>query len=68
MVSDKINQHGQIQNILAAHGYENTDWFFNMVLCVFIVKTNYSILCYCNPVLFFLSMDDSCNGKDGIEP
>jgi len=20
------------------HGYENTDWFFNMVLCVFMVK------------------------------
>jgi len=28
----------KIQNILATHGYENTDWFFNMVLCVFMVK------------------------------
>jgi len=26
------------QDILATHGYENTDWFFNMVLCVFTVK------------------------------
>ncbi|GEM_PF-5000717 len=23
------------QDILATHEYENTDWFFNMVLCVF---------------------------------
>jgi len=28
------------QDILATHGYENTDWFFNMVLCVFMVKEN----------------------------
>ena len=34
----KLNRHGRIQNILATHGYENTDWFFNMVLCVFMVK------------------------------
>ncbi len=33
-----LNRHGRIQNILATHGYENTDWFFNMVLCVFMVK------------------------------
>jgi len=26
------------QDILATHGYENTDWLFNMVLCVFMVK------------------------------
>ena len=26
------------QDTLATHGYENTDWFFNMVLCVFMVK------------------------------
>ena len=34
-----LNRHGRIQNILATHGYENTDWFFNMVLCVFMIKT-----------------------------
>jgi len=28
------------QDILATHGYENTDWFFDMVLCVFMVKEN----------------------------
>ena len=33
-----LNRHGRIQNILATHGYKNTDWFFNMVLCVFMVK------------------------------
>jgi len=33
-----VNRHGRIQNGLATHGYENTAWFFNMVLCVFIVK------------------------------
>jgi len=33
-----LNRHGRIQNILATHGYENTDWFFNMVLCVFMVN------------------------------
>ena len=33
-----LNRHGRIQNILATHGYENTDWFFNMVLCVFMLK------------------------------
>ena len=34
----ELNRHGRIQNILATHGYENTDWFFNMVLCAFMVK------------------------------
>ena len=33
-----LNRHGRIQDIMATHGYENTDWFFNMVLCVFMVK------------------------------
>ncbi len=33
-----LNRHGRIQNILATHEHENTDWFFNMVLCVFMVK------------------------------
>ena len=33
-----VNRHGRIQNILATHEYEITDWFFNMVLCVFMVK------------------------------
>ena len=33
-----LNRHGRIQNILATHGYENTDCFFNMVLCVFMLK------------------------------
>ena len=33
-----LNRHGRIQNILATHGYENTDWSFNMVLCVFMVN------------------------------
>ncbi|MCD6467973.1 MAG: hypothetical protein J7L32_01495, partial [Thermoplasmata archaeon] len=28
------------QDILVTHGYENTDWFFNMILCVFMVKNN----------------------------
>ena len=37
-IFQKLNRHGRIQNILATHGYENTDWFFNMVLCVFMVK------------------------------
>ncbi|RLB92809.1 MAG: hypothetical protein DRH50_09035 [Deltaproteobacteria bacterium] len=36
-----LNRHGRIQNILATHGYENTDWFFNMFFCVFMVKVNY---------------------------
>jgi len=33
-----LNRHGRIQNILATHGYENTDWLFKMLLCVFMVK------------------------------
>jgi len=36
---DRLNRHGRIQNILATHEYENTDWFFYMVLYVFMVKT-----------------------------
>jgi len=28
------------QDILATHGYENTDWFFSMVLCVFMVNAH----------------------------
>jgi len=38
---NKQHRHGQIQNILATHGYENTDGFFNMVLCVFMVKRTF---------------------------
>jgi len=35
----ELNRHGRIQNILATHEYEKTDWFFNMVLYVFMVKS-----------------------------
>ena len=38
-----LNWHGRIQNILAIHEYENTDWFFNMVLCVFMVKIVFNL-------------------------
>ena len=37
------------QDILATHGYENTDWFFNMVLYVFMVNH------------VFIQLSDPCN-------
>ena len=41
---NQLNRHGRIQNILATHGYENTDWFFKIVLCVFMVKPKIIII------------------------
>ena len=37
-IFSELNLHGRIQNILAAHLYENTDRFFNRALRVFTVR------------------------------
>ena len=56
-----LNRHGRIQNILATHEYENTDWFFNMVLCVFMVKP----ICYAY-VLYIKMFKYQLNNYRGI--
>jgi len=47
------------QDILATHGYENTDWFFNMVLCVFMVNV-------CQSAVSRLFVRDGKNWKKRI--
>jgi len=56
-----LNRHGRIQNILATHGYENTYWFFNMVLCVFMVKRKKICISYF--LLFLLLPKKAQPGK-----
>ena len=43
-IQPRLNWYGRIQNILATYGYEKTDWFFNMVLYVFMVKVHKTVL------------------------